>query len=321
MYRFGSFLTSAMARLSPTVAEQDSETDAACTSIPSQPASGSSFQSVDNIVPSSSMSSANGMTDPVSSPLSAASGSSFRSVDSARELPDLAFFESHAKSALDEFLAGVDDAQKWSFLARDEDVNIYVYRPVGQTRECVKGEGVIRSDPSVLLDEIWDPEVKYRKQWDEMLSEAFIVEQLSDTLQISYTAFRSPTRIVSSRDFVVLRKLVLHDEGGDLSKGFTMVFKSIAFDHPVCTPKKDLVRGETLASGFLVTPLSDNPARDGFSVKCVLDVDVKGWLPDIVVNFFNAKQATVIAKIRNRCHQRSSAKQQQQEQQPQPVPM
>lgn len=176
-----------------------------------------------------------GASSPASAPANMMNGSPFPT----KLALDVSQLEQFSQNTLEEFLNSVDQSQRWTFLAKEEDVSIYTYRPVGQTRECIKGEGIIKSDPSILLDEIWDPEVKYRKQWDEMLSEAFIVEQLTDTMQISYTAFRSPTRLVASRDFVVLRKLVPHDrEGGDLSKGFAMVFKSIEFDHPICIPKK-----------------------------------------------------------------------------------
>jgi glutaredoxin-related protein len=82
---------------------------------------------------------------------------------------------------------------------------------------------------------------------------------------------------VSDRDFVQRRKIwkEFPDENSTI-----LHFKSI--DHKNCPVKKNVIRAETILSGYFIKKISDNPPKTFLSI--ISQNDIKGKIPTYLVN-------------------------------------
>eukprot|EP00755_Sulcionema_specki_P029756 Sspe_Gene.92838::Locus_65602_Transcript_1_1_Confidence_1.000_Length_1037::g.92838::m.92838 len=132
-----------------------------------------------------------------------------------------------------------------------------------------------------------------RKEWDELFLEGrdIKVYHPKDFHGVEvfhrYMAFRSPTILVSHRDFEVLVSERVLDDG-------RFVCKAVSITPGVVPTPRGFVRGEVLTSGFIAVPIKGG----GIEVTYIAQMDPKGWIPPQVVNLIAARQSVGIQQLR-----------------------
>lgn len=181
-----------------------------------------------------------------------------------------------------ELLAASQSTEGWEDLGVTNEVQ--AYRKLTESGiYLVRGEGVINVPVQKIIDLLTDADRK--KEWDEMYLEGYIVAEIGPGTRILYNRFSAPWPVYE-RDFVFVVK---HQE---VDGKVVYVAKSI--EVPSLPPKDGAVRGEIYASGFIFEPISASSTK----VIYFINVDPKGIIPHMVVNFMSSKQTQNIYRIR-----------------------
>ncbi|KAF9389973.1 START domain-containing protein 10 [Podila verticillata] len=157
---------------------------------------------------------------------------------------------------------------------------IQVYQFKGRPM-CYKIIAVMDNTAAVVFDTLCDLDA--RSSWDPMCVEARVVEKVSNppgtTVQYIRTKAVWPT---ASRDTVVLGTV------RDLGDGRLFTVNS-SIEHEA-TPervKEKIVRMETAVAGHIITSESDAPNK--CRLVQILDADLKGWIPEKVIQMVSTK--------------------------------
>ncbi|KAG0338503.1 Pleckstrin y domain-containing F member 1 [Podila horticola] len=157
---------------------------------------------------------------------------------------------------------------------------IQVYQFKGRPM-CYKTVAVMDNTAAVVFDTLCDLDA--RSSWDPMCVEARVVEQINNspgtTVQYIRTKAVWPT---ASRDTVVLGTV------RDLGDGRLFAVNS-SFEHEA-TPervKEKIVRMETAVAGHIIT--SEPGAPNKCRLVQILDADLKGWIPEKVIQMVSTK--------------------------------
>ncbi|KAI8602012.1 hypothetical protein EDD21DRAFT_336432 [Dissophora ornata] len=177
------------------------------------------------------------------------------------------------------FMDYVDNKEIWEKVYEESSpglIEVYQYkaRPM-----CYKIVAVMNNTPAATFDLLSD--VSRRVEWDPLCVEAKTIADVSAGVKIQYVRTKAmwPT---ASRDTLVLgtvKKL-----GEDT---FFNVTSSV--EHPLMPERvqEKFVRMETAIAGQLVGPEPGEPK------KCrliqVLDTDLKGWIPDKIIQLVSTK--------------------------------
>lgn len=181
-----------------------------------------------------------------------------------------------------ELLAASQSTEGWEDLGETNEVRSY--RKMTESGiHMIRGEGVINVPVQQIMDLLLDQDRK--KEWDEMYVEGYIVAEISPGIRILYNRFSAPWPVYE-RDFVFVLK---HQE---IDGKVVYVGKSI--EVPSIPPRDGAVRGEIYASGFIFEPITATSTK----VIYFINVDPKGIIPHMVVNFMSSKQTQNIYRIR-----------------------
>ncbi|KAF9305756.1 hypothetical protein BGZ74_008949, partial [Mortierella antarctica] len=151
---------------------------------------------------------------------------------------------------------------------------IQVYQFKGRPM-CYKTIAVMDNTAAVVFDTLCDLDA--RSSWDPMCVEARVVEQVSNppgtTVQYIRTKAVWPT---ASRDTVVLGTV------RDLGDGRLFAVNS-SFDHEAVPERvnEKIVRMQTAVAGHIIT--SEPGAPNKCRLVQILDADIKGWIPEKVI--------------------------------------
>ncbi|KAI1316488.1 hypothetical protein EDD11_009901 [Mortierella claussenii] len=172
---------------------------------------------------------------------------------------------------------------------------------------CYKIIAYMNNTAAVTFDMLCD--LDRRSQWDPMCVEAKVLEHVSEpagtTIQYVRTKAVWPT---ASRDTVVLGtvkelKEKHHDDNNVIAHGeisrhnndsregaLFMVNASIEHSNMPERVKEKIVRMETSVAGHIITPVEGSPAgRAMCKLVQILDADLKGWIPDKVIQMVSTK--------------------------------
>ena len=149
----------------------------------------------------------------------------------------------------------------------------------------LRGKTTINATIDTVLKTTEDYET--RKTWDELFNSGEVLQQIDENHQIITFRFKSPSMVVTNRDFVMSRGIKKNDDGTVLSNHVSVVFPN----HP---EQKGYVRGEVDVSGYYFEPQGDKCV-----VTYVVQIDPKGWIPSVVVNSVASKQPLILAKLRD----------------------
>jgi hypothetical protein len=146
-----------------------------------------------------------------------------------------------------------------------------------------------------MSDMFLDPEK--RMQWDNRIKTFELLEVLDATIDVCYTEIEFPFPM-SNRDLVQVRYFLDSKNDADLLKKYDIPEKNNRFflqtnrniTRQDCPEKEGKVRAEMINYGWILEEIPDKP---GFvSYKCVLQQDIKGLAPTILVNKFAVKAVT-----------------------------
>jgi hypothetical protein len=183
-----------------------------------------------------------------------------------------------AESSINDFLSLLSRTD-WDDLGERDGVHGFQKSIDGRT--TIKAFGVLEFPAESICNYLLDNSNK--KNWDKMLIESKILHNFGN-VRIIHESFSAPWP-VSGRDFVFALKWM--DRGEDI----LMVAKSI--DIGVAVPR-GVVRGEVLNSGFLIKKLTPTSSEVTYSV-CI---DLKGMIPNMLVNQMAKNQVGNLAKIK-----------------------
>ncbi|KAG0261179.1 START domain-containing protein 10 [Mortierella polycephala] len=144
---------------------------------------------------------------------------------------------------------------------------------------CYKILATMNSSPAVVFDALCD--LDRRSEWDPMCVEARVLEEVFPGTTVQYVRTKAvwPT---ASRDTVVLGTV---KDLGD--KGLFMVNASIEHASMPERVKEKIVRMETAVAGHVITPVEGDENR--CRLVQILDADLKGWIPDKVIQMVSTK--------------------------------
>ncbi|KAI8990784.1 hypothetical protein BDF20DRAFT_908634 [Mycotypha africana] len=168
-----------------------------------------------------------------------------------------------------------------------------------------KGEAVIQGFSPQSIFYV----VGMRKLWDEQYEDGSLVENLTDTISLTYEAMK-PTPTQKSRDSVLVEKIECTQNGA-------IIFACTSVE----TPRIPKVNGRTRANiklqGWILEPLYGGP-RPATKVIYVVQEAMKGWVPGFAKKTL-ARRPLVIAKVAEYLEKKTNRLRSQQQQQNQQV--
>uniref|UniRef100_A0A7S4MT69 START domain-containing protein n=1 Tax=Vannella robusta TaxID=1487602 RepID=A0A7S4MT69_9EUKA len=173
----------------------------------------------------------------------------------------------------------------WEYLNDKKDVKIHLRHVEDSAVVMLRGVTTIPKTPEEILKCTED--LESRKAWDELFIEGSVVKELDENHQVIHFKFKSPSMMVTNRDFVMARAVKRCDDGTILSNHVSVVDD----DAP---DAKGFVRGDVFASGYWLKPNGDGTSTAAY----VVQIDPKGWIPTAIVNVVAKKQPLVLAKMR-----------------------
>ncbi|KAG0265618.1 hypothetical protein BG011_004409 [Mortierella polycephala] len=157
-----------------------------------------------------------------------------------------------------------------------ELIEVYQYkaRPM-----CYKVIAVVNNTPEVAFDLLCD--ISKRLEWDPLCVEAKTLSNISPGVKLQYLRTKGvwPT---ASRDTLMLGTVK------DLGEGRYCNFTTSVEHHLMPERKSEkFVRMETVVAGQVVGPEPGHPNK--CRVIQVLDTDLKGWIPDKLIQMVSTK--------------------------------
>ncbi|KAG0363835.1 START domain-containing protein 10 [Podila minutissima] len=177
------------------------------------------------------------------------------------------------------FFNYINNTEIWEKVFEEETpglIQVYQYK---ERPMCYKVIAVMNNTPAVTFDLL--SEISRRVEWDPLCVEAKTIADIAPGTKIQYVRTKGmwPT---ASRDTVVLGTVK------DLGEG-TYCNITTSVEHPGMPErvKEKFVRMETAIAGQIIGP------EPGFPNKCrlvqVLDADLKGWIPEKVIQMVSTK--------------------------------
>ncbi|XP_045430467.1 stAR-related lipid transfer protein 6 isoform X1 [Pipistrellus kuhlii] len=134
-------------------------------------------------------------------------------------------------------------------------------------------EGIISESTSKLADFLFKPEI--RITWDKSLKEYTLIHKIDSDTFICHAVTQSfAMGSISSRDFINMVYFKRCD-------GNVYVISSISVDFPGFPPSSHYIRGYNHASGFVCSPLNDNPAQS--KLVMFVQTEMKGKLSPSII--------------------------------------
>jgi len=132
-----------------------------------------------------------------------------------------------------------------------------------------------------------------RGAWDELFIEGTTLQTKCGprgTADHRYMAFRSPSPLLSPRDFEVFTSELTAANGTALVRTV-----SVPAAQQRVGASQSYVRGEVTLAGFVAVPKGVKGCR----VTYVALVDPKGWVPPVLLNMLQSRQLESMIKLRN----------------------
>ena len=166
----------------------------------------------------------------------------------------------------------------------EPDTKIYKKMTEGVPVILIKSLCKIPYDKQVIFNAIAD--LNIRKKWDSVFSELKVVNHDGENgAEILYMIIKSPSFLVSDRDFVQQRKMWKNfpDERSH-------ILHFISVENKDCPVNKKLVRAETVISGYFIK--DDEERGPNHSILGIVSqTDIKGNIPTWLVNKFAPKSS------------------------------
>ncbi|KAH3761609.1 START domain [Pelomyxa schiedti] len=181
----------------------------------------------------------------------------------------------------------------WSKIVANQGVTVYRHDDPSSPIPFVRGEAVFPGTSALAIIKALADAPK-RPQYDDMCISGVVIRKLRDDdqgnkLTLGHACFKSPSMMVSARDFVFL-SISTFDAA---SNSGIVVSQSV--DLPEIPEKKPYVRGDLMISGYIIEP----EPSGGMHINYFAQLDPKGWIPTAVVNSVAKDQPMLLAKFIN----------------------
>jgi len=177
----------------------------------------------------------------------------------------------------------------WSFDHEDKDIAVWTKKISNSSVHVVKGVGVINASSTDVLNFLKD--VTCRSRYDEMVSEAKVIEVVDEHTQVVYESFKAQQYCrTAQRDFCHLLYWRQLQDG-------TCVIAGTSVEHPECPVKHKFVRAEVITGGWIIKPSNRSPNRA--LVTYLMHLDLKGKIPVWIANLVLKSQPLCINAIRS----------------------
>jgi diazepam-binding inhibitor (GABA receptor modulator, acyl-CoA-binding protein) len=183
-----------------------------------------------------------------------------------------------------------DGENGWKYNFSESGVDCFLGAFDGLT--AGKGTGILNFPPRAVFDmlvECGNPDDPGRKCYIKDPDMEFLekVDEYNGHTWSTYSRYKS-FMFVSGRDFYNLIHWRVEDSG-------TILFIGGSLESTTCPPKRGLVRGELVIGGWVLRPVNGGNATE---VSYVVNLDLKGKIPSIIVNQIVTKQPMQINIIR-----------------------
>ena len=187
---------------------------------------------------------------------------------------------------------------EWKDFRTKNGCRLYRKKFSESSSQCVAAQTVVHAPPKTVIEAVCTLDVKERQQWDKMVSELRVLEEISPTQLVYYMAFRTIVPGVTNRDFCGLR--IVHEAKDGT---FYLLFRSV--EHPDCPPRDDYIRGEAFASGFVIKPHKEPGTSITYAhVTVINQADMMGKVPKGVRSKLGRKRQGVLKHLRSYCEAR-----------------
>ena len=134
----------------------------------------------------------------------------------------------------------------------------------------------IKYSARTVYTAIWETDI--RTKWDTLFHEFRLIDKQPD-FEVLYYMIKTPFGI-TRRDWLQ-RRVEIHD----FPEPGTIILHFISIDHPKMPPNKGIIRAETVISGYIIRPSSE----DTCTVTIISQNDIKGLIPKALVNSVSSK--------------------------------
>ena len=112
----------------------------------------------------------------------------------------------------------------------------------------MRASGIVNTTPDKFAELIF--KIDRRGEFDDMFKKGEIIEKIDDNLNIVYSLFDSGSMVVSNRDFVTFV--------GKVHEGDNVYIASKSIPHEKYPEKSNPVRGDVIASGWILKKIGEN---------------------------------------------------------------
>ncbi|XP_036061115.1 stAR-related lipid transfer protein 6 [Onychomys torridus] len=200
-------------------------------------------------------------------------------------------FKAIAQQTAEEILAYSQDISDWKVVKSSKKITVSKKTSKKFHGNLYRVEGIIPLSTAKLSSFLYQPE--NRIKWDKLLKSYNVLHKIDSDTFICHTITNSfAMGSISPRDFIDV-VYVKHYEGN------VDIICAHSVDFPGYPPTSRYVRGYNYPSGYICSPLKENPAYSKLVV--FVQIDMRGkWLTSIIekampsnlVHFFlNAKDA------------------------------
>ena len=164
----------------------------------------------------------------------------------------------------------------WRLVVNKPETKVYQRKVIDSPICMIKAFCEVKYSAKTVYTAIWDTSI--RTKWDAVFNEFRLIDT-TPHYEVLYYMIKTPFGI-TKRDWLQ-RRIEIHDypEPG------TIILHFCSMEHPLMPPKKGVIRAETLISGYVIRPTSENTC----TVMIVSQNDIKGLIPKVVVNSFATK--------------------------------
>ncbi|CAK6447937.1 unnamed protein product [Pipistrellus nathusii] len=195
-----------------------------------------------------------------------------------------------AQQTAQEILGYSQDTSGWKVVKSSKKITVSSKASKKFLGNLYRVEGIISESTSKLADFLYKPEI--RITWDKSLKEYTLIHKIDSDTFICHVVTQSfAMGSISSRDFINMVYFKRYD-------GNVNVISSISVDFPGFPPSSHYIRGYNHASGFVCSPLNDNPAKS--KLVMFVQTEMKGKLsPSIIEATMPSNLVTLILNAKD----------------------
>jgi hypothetical protein len=209
------------------------------------------------------------------------------SVDSLNEIDAMALEISRV--AQEGLLMDFTTMDGWTAQGTRDGVQVFSKTLIldsASTVNCMMGKILVRATPDQVASFILSD--ANRSRFDPMSKSQDLVHRTNDRTTVLHIVYKSPSRFVAPRDFVLVRQVTKRKDGSFVVSG-----RSIDLSEQ-CPIPSGVVRGEILGGGYIFTPAPGGCTEVTFVAK----TDLKGNIPGFVMKLVAREQPLCLIAIR-----------------------